>query len=600
MLSFRESKNFIWYTSETDELGRGSFGIVFRGLNKVTGDQVAVKIPHSNVAIPEEVEKREIEVSKRVNHVNIVRLLGYEEEKSSYRKERSTKVLVMELCDGGSLYKILEHPKNQFGLEEDEFLTVLRDLTSGMKYLRENDIIHRDLKPANIMRCICDDGTSIYKITDFGAARELAENQEYSSIFGTEEYLHPDVYEQALLPETALLTNRRFSPSTDLWSIGATLYHVATGMLPFRPSGGRKNRKMMHLMTTKKESGVISAYEIKESNKVVYEKHLPKNCLLSSHLKTLICPLLAGLMEVDPRKKLTFEQYFRKVEEILSRKQLDLFYFNKLQHLRLYVHPNETKNYSDLTALIEANTNVASEEQILLFKDSTLKAILDIETNCAQIGSRLPTTSKANPVILCNRNDNEVCWTHDKLSLKKKLFPNTVDFKKDMEVATHNCLVAYFIRRQINAACLKVNLIHSSIQTINQVVVAQLTAASKENILICKAVHSMNNQFEMMRCFHTLCSQFAKLVPEDVNNPIKEGDEEPLTFHDNVKQLNEIYSSQFQEFQKLDKMLHQLKPSIDALLGSRVQDRVLMKSWEKASAKVKVSSTVRYIFLYNS
>lgn len=98
-------------------------------------------------------------------------------------------VLVMELCTGGSLFSILDDPMNSYGLEEDEFLLVLKDLTAGMKHLRDNNIIHRDLKPGNIMKYVAEDGRSIYKLTDFGAARELEEDQQFMSLYGTEEYL---------------------------------------------------------------------------------------------------------------------------------------------------------------------------------------------------------------------------------------------------------------------------------------------------------------------------------------------------------------------------------------------------------------------------
>ena len=95
----------------------------------------------------------------------------------------------MELCTGGSLFSILDDPMNSYGLEEDEFLLVLKDLTAGMKNLRDNNIIHRDLKPGNIMKYVAEDGRSIYKLTDFGAARELEDDQQFMSLYGTEEYL---------------------------------------------------------------------------------------------------------------------------------------------------------------------------------------------------------------------------------------------------------------------------------------------------------------------------------------------------------------------------------------------------------------------------
>lgn len=76
---------------------------------------------------------REFDVLKKVNHENIVKLIAIEED-----LESASKVLVMELCTGGSLFSILDDPLNSYGLEEEEFLLVLKDLTAGMKHLRDN------------------------------------------------------------------------------------------------------------------------------------------------------------------------------------------------------------------------------------------------------------------------------------------------------------------------------------------------------------------------------------------------------------------------------------------------------------------------------
>lgn len=62
-------------------------------------------------------------------------------------------------------------------------------LAHGMNHLRENGVVHRDIKPGNIMRQVGEDGRSVYKLTDFGAARELEDDEKFVSIYGTEEYL---------------------------------------------------------------------------------------------------------------------------------------------------------------------------------------------------------------------------------------------------------------------------------------------------------------------------------------------------------------------------------------------------------------------------
>lgn len=123
----------------------------------------------------------------------------------------------MELCTGGSLFNILDDPENTYGLPEHEFCLVLEHLSEGMKHLRDNNIVHRDLKPGNIMKFISEEGNTIYKLTDFGAARELDDNQAFMSLYGTEEYLHPDMYERAVLRKSA---SKTFTANVDLWSIG--------------------------------------------------------------------------------------------------------------------------------------------------------------------------------------------------------------------------------------------------------------------------------------------------------------------------------------------------------------------------------------------
>jgi serine/threonine protein kinase len=64
-----------------------------------------------------------------------------------------------------------------------------------MNHLRENGIVHRDIKPGNIMRLVGEEGQSIYKLTDFGAARELDDDEKFISVYGTEEYLVSDMLE---------------------------------------------------------------------------------------------------------------------------------------------------------------------------------------------------------------------------------------------------------------------------------------------------------------------------------------------------------------------------------------------------------------------
>ncbi|MEQ2184888.1 hypothetical protein GOODEAATRI_012604 [Goodea atripinnis] len=109
------------------------------GFVQRSGELVAVKVFNVlSYSRPHDVQMREFEMLRKLNHSNIVRLFAVEE---------------------------------------------------GMNHLREYGVVHRDIKPGNIMRQVGEDGKSVYKLTDFGAARELEDDEKFVSIYGTEEYL---------------------------------------------------------------------------------------------------------------------------------------------------------------------------------------------------------------------------------------------------------------------------------------------------------------------------------------------------------------------------------------------------------------------------
>ncbi|XP_041743376.1 inhibitor of nuclear factor kappa-B kinase subunit epsilon isoform X3 [Coregonus clupeaformis] len=284
--------NYLW--SLGDVLGQGATASVYKARNKRTGEQVAVKVFNQlSYSRPYEVQMREFEMLRRLNHNNIVKLFSVEELNSKQ------KVLVMEYCSGGSLLSLLEEPENAFGLPETEFLIVLQCVVQGMNHLRENGVVHRDIKPGNIMRQVGEDGSSVYKLTDFGAARELEDDEKFVSIYGTEEYLHPDMYERAVLRKPQ---HKAYGVSVDLWSIGVTFYHAATGTLPFTPYGGpRRNKPTMYKITKEKPVGAIAGVQRVNDGPIEWSYHLPHSCLLSK--AAIFCEEVASQTGVGLEKQ---------------------------------------------------------------------------------------------------------------------------------------------------------------------------------------------------------------------------------------------------------------------------------------------------------
>lgn len=136
------TKNYLW--SNNDIVGAGATSKVYKGFCKKTGDFVAVKYYLQN-KFTKQPYLREFDIMRKLKHENIIKLLAIEDI-----TQKSKKVLIMEFCSGGSLYEVLNEPRNRNGLEEEEFLQLLKDLYQALKYLRDNKVAHRDIKPGKL------------------------------------------------------------------------------------------------------------------------------------------------------------------------------------------------------------------------------------------------------------------------------------------------------------------------------------------------------------------------------------------------------------------------------------------------------------------
>uniref|UniRef100_A0A8D0GXZ5 Serine/threonine-protein kinase TBK1 n=1 Tax=Sphenodon punctatus TaxID=8508 RepID=A0A8D0GXZ5_SPHPU len=383
----QSTANYLWLLS--DILGQGATANVFRGRHKKTGDLYAVKVFNSlSFLRPIDVQTREFEILQKLNHKNIVKLFAIEEETTTRHK-----VLVMEFCPFGSLYTVLEEPSNAYGLPESEFLIVLRDVVAGMNHLRENGIVHRDIKPGNIMRVIGEDGQSVYKLTDFGAARELEDDEQFVSLYGTEEYLHPDMYERAVLRKEH---KKKYGPTVDLWSIGVTFYHAATGGLPFRPfEGPRRNKEVMYKIITGKPSGAISGVQKAENGPIEWSRDMPISCSLSKGLQVLLTPVLANILEADQEKCWGFDQFFAETSDTLHRIIIHVFSVQQMTAHKIYIHNYNTANiFHDL---VYKQTKIISQNQELIYEGRRLV----IEPG--KLAQHFPKTTEENPIFVVSR-----------------------------------------------------------------------------------------------------------------------------------------------------------------------------------------------------
>ncbi|NXF06305.1 TBK1 kinase, partial [Smithornis capensis] len=373
----QSTSNYLWLLS--DILGQGATANVFRGRQKKTGDLYAVKVFNTlSFLRPVDVQMREFEVLKKLNHKNIVKLFAIEEEvinccSFDLRCMKVTTVAFVSKCVREFCFFLIE--------------------VAGMNHLRENGIVHRDIKPGNIMRVIGEDGQSVYKLTDFGAARELEDDEQFVSLYGTEEYLHPDMYERAVLRKEH---QKKYGATVDLWSIGVTFYHAATGSLPFRPfEGPRRNKEVMYKIITGKPSGAISGIQKAENGPIEWSWEMPISCSLSKGLQVLLTPVLANILEADQEKCWGFDQFFAETSDILDRIIIHIFSLQQMTLHKIYIHNYNTA--AIFHELVYKQTKIPSQNQELIYEGRHL--ILEP----GRLAQHFPRTTEENPIFVASR-----------------------------------------------------------------------------------------------------------------------------------------------------------------------------------------------------
>uniref|UniRef100_A0A663N704 Myosin light chain kinase, smooth muscle n=1 Tax=Athene cunicularia TaxID=194338 RepID=A0A663N704_ATHCN len=194
-----------------ERLGSGKFGQVFRLVEKKTGKVWAGKFFKAYSAKEKENIRDEISIMNCLHHPKLVQCVDAFEEKANI-------VMVLEMVSGGELFeRIIDE---DFELTERECIKYMKQISEGVQYIHKQGIVHLDLKPENIM-CVNKTGTSI-KLIDFGLARRLENAGSLKVLFGTPEFVAPEV-----------INYEPIGYETDMWSIGVICYILVSGLSPF-------------------------------------------------------------------------------------------------------------------------------------------------------------------------------------------------------------------------------------------------------------------------------------------------------------------------------------------------------------------------------
>ena len=250
-----------------EKLGRGSFATVWRGTCAKTGVEVAVKeidCERLSKKLRESL-KLEVEVMRKMRDDHILRFIDMETSKD-------TVYIVLEYCGGGDLSQFI---KRHGRVDESAAKRFMLQLARGLRAMRKAQLVHRDLKPQNLL-LTSDDLNAELKIADFGFARYIRESEGMAdTVCGSPLYMAPEV-----------LNYQKYDAKADLWSVGAILFEMLVGAVPF--TGQNQVQLLRNIQKTEFKIPMHIAQE------------LSPECIT----------LLRGLLHRDAKDRISFEEFF--------------------------------------------------------------------------------------------------------------------------------------------------------------------------------------------------------------------------------------------------------------------------------------------------
>mmetsp|Transcript_21023 Transcript_21023/g.34764 ORF Transcript_21023/g.34764 Transcript_21023/m.34764 type:complete len:797 (+) Transcript_21023:125-2515(+) len=251
-------------------LGEGSFGTVFRAVERQSGEEVAVKkIPKKytdDVGFQREMDAM-LHIRSAGGHPNICGLReNFDDGKHYY--------LALDLISGGEMF---DHLVKQGAYSEADAARLVREIASALSFLHGIGVVHGDMKPENVMLSTKKASDSVVKIVDFGCAQ--VEEMACTPVGITPAYSPPEVLDTNN-------DNNTMRPSQDMWALGIILYIMLTGLHPYDLDGDAADEEIQA--------------------KVLSGKMPPlRNSPITAHMSESSIDLIEKLMAQKAKKRIT-------------------------------------------------------------------------------------------------------------------------------------------------------------------------------------------------------------------------------------------------------------------------------------------------------
>ncbi|XP_014769161.1 inhibitor of nuclear factor kappa-B kinase subunit beta [Octopus bimaculoides] len=341
-------------------IGKGTFGFVELWVNEETLEELALKqIQIAQECKPNIVSmwKKEIEIMKKLDHRNIIRVRDTPAELKQL--ERVYPILAMEYCSLGNLRKDLS--RSYCGFSEANVLHFTKDISAAVAYLHTQQIVHRDIKPENIVLKEIDNKV-VYKLIDLGYAKDLNQGSVCKSFVGTLIYVAPELYRKEQYTHTA-----------DYWSLGTVIFEIITGYQPFLPT---YSPVKWYEEVNKKKDDHISV-QCMPDRSIHFSSELPKCIKLCSPLKQSFEKWLKTMLlwdadarGNDSKEKSSKQWCFQQLEKILESQILRIYHVTKNNLLCYMLEPDQ--RIDAIQNIISMEADVPSNEQIIIKGDGQI------------------------------------------------------------------------------------------------------------------------------------------------------------------------------------------------------------------------------------
>ena len=279
-----------------ETIGKGTFSKVKLGLNKITGEKVAIKIlDKSKILQKEDLDRiiREMSILSKMGHSNVIKVYQIFEDEKNY-------FIIMEYCEGGELFNYIVKKGR---LPEDEASFFFYQIINGVDYIFSKGVAHRDLKPENLL--LTKD--SEIKIIDFGLSNYYNGEKDLETPCGSPCYASPEM----------VSGNKYNGFNIDIWATGIILFAMVCGYLPFE----------------------------NPDNDKLFEQILKAELDFPEHVSEVCKNIIKKILVTNPKKRITIDQIKKHEFYLMGKENYDIIINRNKNKSKIKFKKHNSDNY---------------------------------------------------------------------------------------------------------------------------------------------------------------------------------------------------------------------------------------------------------------